>query len=85
MVLNVPDAYLDEYCDYIWELFAIKVTKGQLSQFFKAEGINRKKVRHIPASTYTASCRKKHGNAIQFYADGGSKRWENGMPSKWSS
>jgi hypothetical protein len=44
MVFNVPDAYLDEYSDYIWELFEIKVTKVQLSQFFKAQGINRKKV-----------------------------------------
>jgi hypothetical protein len=35
MVLTVPDAYLDEYCDYILELFEIKVTMQQLSQFFK--------------------------------------------------
>ena len=47
MVLTVPDAYLDEYCDYIWELFEIKVTMQQLSQFFKDQGINRKKVRNV--------------------------------------
>jgi len=47
MVLTVPDAYLDEYCDYIWELFEIKVTLPQLTQFFKEQGINRKKVRNV--------------------------------------
>ena len=71
MVFTVPEAYLDEYCDHIWELFRLKVTKDQLSRFLKEEGISRKKVRHHSSPTYICSCRKKHGSAIRFYRDGG--------------
>ena len=85
MVLSVPDAYLDEYCDYIWDIFKLKVTKDQLSRFLKEQGISRKKARHSPSPTYNCSCRKKPESAIQFYADGGYKKWENGEPTKWSS
>jgi len=85
MIFTVPDAYLDEYCDHIWELFRLKVSKDQLSQFLKEEEISRKKVWHYPSPTYICSCRKKHANAIQFYADDGYKKWGNGEPIKWSS
>ena len=59
----------------------------QLSKFFKEQGINRKKVRNVHRQlTYICSqCRKKHGSAIQFYADGGCKSWENGERTNWSS
>ena len=71
MVLNIPDAYLDEYCYHIYDLFKLKVTKDQLSRFFKREGISRKKVWHHPSRTHICSCRKKHGSAILCYAAGG--------------
>jgi hypothetical protein len=46
MVFCVPEAYLEEYCAHIYDLFKLTLTKGQLSKFLKEEGINKKKV-HI--------------------------------------
>ena len=44
MVLAVPDAYLQEYCEHIQEVFKITLTEGQLSRFFKQTGISQKAV-----------------------------------------
>ena len=44
MVLAVPDAYLQEYCEHIHEVFKIPLTEGQLSRFFNQTGISRKVV-----------------------------------------
>jgi hypothetical protein len=43
MVLHVPDAYLEEYAHRLWDLFRVKLTKGQLSKFLKRKGISQKK------------------------------------------
>jgi hypothetical protein len=66
MVLNVPDAYLDEYCGYIWELFEIKVTKVQLSEFFKEQGINRKKVPNVRRQLTFAASERSTGARSSF-------------------
>jgi len=44
MVFCVPEAYLDEYCTHIYDLYKLNLTKGQLSKFLKEKGINKKKV-----------------------------------------
>jgi transposase len=52
MVLHVPDAQLDEYCAHIWDTFAVKITKGQLSHILQENGISWKKVEVRLSSTY---------------------------------
>ena len=66
MVLTVPDAYLDEYCNYIWELFSIKVTMPQLSQFFKEQRINRKKVRCVHCQLTFVAAERSTGARSSF-------------------
>ena|SRR5579859_6199061 len=85
MVLNVPDAQLDEYCSHIWDTFKVKITKGQLSHVFHENGISWKKVEVCLSPTDLCSCRKKHVNVTQSYAGTGYKSWETGERINWFS
>jgi hypothetical protein len=44
MVFTVPLASLDEYVAHIYERFEVKLTRGELSEFFKKNYISHKKV-----------------------------------------
>jgi hypothetical protein len=44
MVFCVPEAYLEEYCSHIYDLYKFKFAVGELSRFLKREEINKKKV-----------------------------------------
>jgi hypothetical protein len=44
MVLEVPDAYLEEYAHSVFERYELKVSARVIGQFLRKKGITRKKV-----------------------------------------
>ena len=44
MVLQVPDAYLEEYAQRLREKYGLDVSARTISNFFRAKRITRKKV-----------------------------------------
>ena len=82
MVYTVPEALLQEYCEFILDRYNIKLTEGQLSKFFKENGISHKKVHLFDmVSSCLGAAERSKGEGPPFACGLAPKVGRNGSPS----